>query len=80
MGVTLTILGRPILRAGGSGDLRAFQNAFLAAIGLAVCVALLLLITPFSRLRRDEFGIVSSFFFVFGFVTARIPVLISGCK
>jgi len=51
-----TILGRPILRAGGRGDLRAFQNAFLAAIA-AVCVALLYSSHPFlADKRRDEFG------------------------
>jgi uncharacterized membrane protein YccC len=32
----LTILGRTALRAGGNGDLRAFQNAFLKARVLAV--------------------------------------------
>lgn len=73
MAWTLTILGRPILRAGGSGDLRAFQNAFLAAIGLAVCIALLLLITPFLA----DYAVMNSalflILFTFGFVTARIP-------
>jgi len=43
----LLILGRPALRAGGAGDLRAFQNAFLKALALAGCVFLLILTTPF---------------------------------
>ena len=43
----LTIAGRPFLRAGGTGDLRAFQNAFIAALALAGCAFLLFLITPF---------------------------------
>jgi uncharacterized membrane protein YccC len=73
MAWTLTILGRPILRAGGSGDLRAFQNAFLAAIGLAVCVALLLLITPFLADYAVMNSVLFLILFVFGFVTARIP-------
>jgi hypothetical protein len=38
----LTVLGRPFLRAGGTGDLRSFQNSFLAALGLAVCAGLLI--------------------------------------
>jgi hypothetical protein len=43
----LTVLGRPFLRAGGTGDLRSFQNSFLAALGLAACAGLLILTTPF---------------------------------
>jgi hypothetical protein len=43
----LTILGRPFLRAGGSGDLRAFQTALGASLMLAACAVLLLLTTPF---------------------------------
>jgi p-hydroxybenzoic acid efflux pump subunit AaeB len=73
MAWTLTILGRPILRAGGSGDLRAFQNAFLAAIGLAVCVTLLLLITPFLADYAVMNSVLFLILFIFGFVTARIP-------
>lgn len=73
MAWTLTILGRPILRAGGSGDLRAFQNAFRAAIGLAVCVALLLLITPFLADYAVMNSVLFLILFTFGFLTARIP-------
>jgi uncharacterized membrane protein YccC len=73
MAWTLTILGRPILRAGGSGDLRAFQNAFLASIGLAVGAALLLLITPFLADYAVMNSVLFLILFVFGFVTARIP-------
>ena len=73
MAWTLTILGRPILRAGGSGDLRAFQNAFLASIGLAACVVLLLLITPFLADYAVMNSVMFLILFAFGFVTARIP-------
>lgn len=73
MAWTLTILGRPILRAGGSGDLRAFQNAFLASIGLAACVILLLLITPFLADYAVMNSVLFLILFAFGFVTARIP-------
>jgi uncharacterized membrane protein YccC len=73
MAWTLTILGRPILRSGGSGDLRAFQNAFRAAIGLTVCVALLLLITPFLADYAVMNSVLFLILFAFGFMTARIP-------
>jgi uncharacterized membrane protein YccC len=43
----LTIFRPPSLRAGGTGDLRGFQNSFLAALALAACVFLLILVTPF---------------------------------
>jgi uncharacterized membrane protein YccC len=67
----LTILRRPFLRAGGMGDLRAFQNSFLAALGLAVCVVLLILVTP---LLADYPAMNLALFlmmFVVGFMTAR---------
>src|SRR5260370_8376857 len=73
MALTLSILGRPFLRAGGTGDLRAFQNAFLAAIGLAVCVALLLLTTPFLANYAVMNLALFFIFFGFGFLTPRIP-------
>jgi hypothetical protein len=66
----LTIFGRPFLRAGGTGDLRAFQNSFRAALGFAGCALLLLLTTPFLA----DYAIMNLalFFvlFVFGFLTA----------
>src|SRR6516162_7221009 len=67
----LTVLGRPFLRAGGTGDLRSFQNSFLAALGLAACAGLLILTTPFvanySIMNLALFLVL----FVFGFFTAR---------
>jgi uncharacterized membrane protein YccC len=73
MAWTLSILGRPFLRAGGSGDLRAFQNAFLAAIGLAICAALLLLTTPFLANYAVMNLALFFIFFGFGFLTAPVP-------
>ncbi len=67
----LTILRRPFLRAGGTGDLRAFQNSFLAALGLAACVFILILVTP---LLADYPTMNLALFlmtFVVGFMTAR---------
>jgi hypothetical protein len=67
----LTILRRPFLRAGGMGDLRGFQNSVLAALGLAACVVLLILITP---LLADYPAMNVALFlmmFVVGFTTAR---------
>jgi p-hydroxybenzoic acid efflux pump subunit AaeB len=73
MAWTLTILGRPFLQVGGSGDLRAFQNGFLAAVVLAICVALLLLITPFLANYTVMNLVLFLILVVYGFMTARIP-------
>src|SRR3984893_3423540 len=42
----LTLMGRPSLRVGGTGDLRAFQTAFRASLMLTACAALVVLTTP----------------------------------
>ncbi len=47
MAWTMTLFGRPFIRAGGTGDLRAFQNAFKGSLALIGCVIVLLLTTPF---------------------------------
>ena len=60
------------MRAGGSGDLRAFQTALAGSVVLAGCAVLLLLTTPFLA---NYFIMNLALFFVlfaFGFVTARI--------
>ncbi|MBV9276300.1 MAG: FUSC family protein [Verrucomicrobia bacterium] len=69
---TFSILGRPFLRAGGTGDLRAFQNTFRAALCLAVCTVLLLLTTPFLADYLVMNLTLFLILFVFGFLTARI--------
>ena len=69
----LTILRRPFLHAGGTGDLRAFQNSFLAALGLVACVALLILITPLvADYPAMNFALFLMMFAV-GFTSARSP-------
>jgi uncharacterized membrane protein YccC len=69
----LTILGRPFLRVGGTGDLRAFQTAFRASLVMAACAALLILTTPllagYAAMNVALFLIL----FTLGFLTARIP-------
>ena len=73
MAWTLSLFGRPFVRAGGTGDLRSFQNSFLAALVLTACAALLILTTPFLA---DYLVMNSALFFIlfwFGFVTIRIP-------
>jgi uncharacterized membrane protein YccC len=67
----LTILRRPFLRAGGMGDLRAFQNSFLAALGLAGCVVLLILVVPLVADYPAMNVALFLMMFVVGFTTAR---------
>src|SRR6202051_3182298 len=68
----LTILGRPSLRVGGTGDLRAFQTAFRASLMLVACAALLILTTPFLADYAVMNLVLFLILFVFGFLTARI--------
>ena len=68
----LTILGRPSLRVGGTGDLRAFQTAFRASLMLAACAALLILTTPFLAYYAVMNVALFLILFTLGFLTARI--------
>ncbi len=70
-----SVLQRSFLRAGNTGDLRAFQNLFFASIILGFYAAALILITPFmaSYLVMNLTLLVGVF--AFGFLTARIPGL-----
>ena len=70
-GTGSTIFGRPFLQAGGTGDLRAFQNAFLKALVLIGCLFLLILITPFLAGYAVMNLVLFLILFIFGFVTAR---------
>jgi uncharacterized membrane protein YccC len=72
---TFSLFGRGFLRAGGTGDLRAFQNAFRAALCLAICACLLLLTTPFLADYLVMNLALFLILFVFGFLTARKPGL-----
>jgi uncharacterized membrane protein YccC len=73
-----TILSRPFVRAGGSGDLRIFQHTFLAGLCFIPTVALLHIVTPalsyYAVMNLALFGIL----FIFGFLTARLPGLTFG--
>jgi uncharacterized membrane protein YccC len=69
----LTILGRPFLRFGGTGDLRAFQTAFRASLVLTACAALLILTTPFLAFYAAMNVALFFILFTLGFLTARIP-------
>ena len=72
MAWTLTIMGRPFLRAGGGGDLRAFQRALAGSLLLFGCAVLLLLVTPFLANYVVMNLTLFVMLFAFGFVTARI--------
>src|SRR4029077_5846889 len=60
-------------RVGGTGDLRAFQTAFLASLMLAACAALLILTTPFLVDYAAMNVVLFLILFTLGFLTARIP-------
>jgi uncharacterized membrane protein YccC len=66
-----TVNRRPFLRAGGTGDLRSFQDTFLAAVALAGCAGLLILVTPFLADYLVMNLVLFLVLFAFGFMTAR---------
>jgi hypothetical protein len=72
MAWTLTIMGRPFLRAGGFGDLRGFQRALGASLLLAGCAVVLLLTTPFLANYAVMNLALFLVLFAGGFLTARI--------
>jgi hypothetical protein len=80
MAWTLTIMGRPSLRAGGSGDLRAFQTVLGASLMLAACAVVLLLITPFLANYAVMNLALFLVLFAFGFFSARIPGITFGIQ
>jgi uncharacterized membrane protein YccC len=71
MAWVLTIFGRPFLQAGGTGDLRAFQNASLKGLALIGCASLLILTTPFLAGFAAMNLVLFLILFLFGFFTAR---------
>ena len=68
-------LQRSFIRAGGTGDLRAFQRFFFACLIMYVFAALLILITPFLADYLVMNLVLLIGLFIFGFVTARTPGL-----
>jgi uncharacterized membrane protein YccC len=73
MAWTLTIFGRPFLRAGETGELRAFQDSLVKALALAGCASLLILTKPFLADCAVMNLVLFLILFVFGFLTARSP-------
>jgi uncharacterized membrane protein YccC len=63
------------LRAGGLGDLRAFQIAFRASLVLVVCAGLLILTTPLLASYAVMNVALFLILFTLGFFTARIAGL-----
>jgi uncharacterized membrane protein YccC len=70
-----TIAGRPFLRAGGPGDLRAFQMAFRGSLVLIACAGLLIFGTPFLAGYAAMNVALFLMLFTLGFLTARSPGL-----
>jgi len=70
-----SVLQRTFIRAGSTGDLRAFQRLFFAFIILSVYTALLILITPFLADYLAMNLVLFVGLFIFGFLTARAPGL-----
>jgi uncharacterized membrane protein YccC len=68
-----SVLQRTFIRAGGTGDLRAFQRLFFASLILSVFAALLILITPFLADYLVMNLVLFIGLFIFGFLTARTP-------
>ena len=70
-----TILSRPFVRTGGTGDVGIFQRVFLAGLYFIPTVALLHVSTPalasYSVMNLSLFSIL----FALGFFTARLPGL-----
>ena len=68
-----SVLQRGFLRAGGTGDLRAFQNLFFACLILSVYAAFLIVITPFLANYLVMNLTLFLALFIYGLMTARIP-------
>jgi uncharacterized membrane protein YccC len=68
-----SVLQRTFIRAGGTGDLRAFQRLFFACLILSVYAALLILVTPFLADYLVMNLVLFIGLFIFGFLTARTP-------
>ena len=75
MAWVMTLFGRPFIRAGGTGDLRAFQKAFKGSLALVGCIIVLLLTTTFLSnylvMNLALFGIL----FALGFHMASVAGL-----
>ena len=68
-----SVLQRTFIRAGGTGDLRAFQRLFFACLILSVYAALLILATSFLADYLVMNLVLFIWVSIFGFMTARTP-------
>jgi uncharacterized membrane protein YccC len=66
-----TVLTRPFVRAGGTGDQRIFQNSFFGSLFLIGCTIVLLLTTPFLSNYLVMNLTLFVILFSLGFFTAR---------
>ena len=66
-----TVLTRPFIRAGGTGDRGIFQNAFFGALVLFGCIIVLLATTPFLANYLVMNLTLFAILFGLGFLTAR---------
>ncbi|MBV8211890.1 MAG: FUSC family protein [Verrucomicrobia bacterium] len=71
MAWVITLFGRPYIRAGGTGDLRAFRNAFIGSLGLIACVIVLFLTTPFLASYLVMNLVLFALLFTLGFFMAQ---------
>jgi uncharacterized membrane protein YgaE (UPF0421/DUF939 family) len=75
----LTIMSRPFLRAGGLGDLGAFQRVFWVSVVFVPVVILLLLIVPFLADYAAMNVALAAILFGLGFFTARQAGIVFWC-
>jgi uncharacterized membrane protein YccC len=68
-----TVLTRPFVRAGGTGDRGIFKKAFVGALILIGCIIALLLTTPFLANYPVMNLTLFAILFGLGFLTARTP-------
>jgi uncharacterized membrane protein YccC len=68
-----TVLTRPFVRSGGTGDQRILQNAFFGSLFLIGCTIALLLTTPFLANYLVMNLTLFVILFSIGFFTARTP-------
>jgi uncharacterized membrane protein YccC len=75
MAWTMTLFGRPYIRSGGTGDLRAFQNGFKGSLALIGCAIALLLTTPYLSSYLVMNLVLFAILFTFGYCLAKIGAI-----
>src|SRR5262249_52939847 len=74
------VISRPSFRLGGTGDLRAFQKAFLGCLVLALCAVATLATTPLMASYLAMNLALFLMLFWFGFATATTPGISFGAQ